>query len=720
MDQEQQKSTADHTFNRACDACRLHKVRCLPNTSAFASTSASKACQRCTRTDRQCVFTVPQKRKQRKRTDTRVAELEREVQAMRALFETKKQATDGPDASAQPSKMYLSGQVNTSIQSTGTVPICPPDIGGTDWTPTPFQTPAAETSLSQDWTTSAFSMNSDVIDRGVLSMEVAIQLFRTYMSDLYPQYPAVPFPQDTPPEEVRRTQPILFLAVIAAAAGKTDPHLYSTLNSEVLSAYAHRTVIRSEKSLELVKAMIVSVVWYYPPGKFSQLKFYEYIHMAATMAMDIGIGTNPNPSRSRRGLDSASSLPVDEGEMERRRAFLVCFLITTGVSMSMRRPNMLRSNSWLKECLEYVDANANPLYLDNCLVAWVSILQITEEICTSFSFDDPGNMANLAETRIQITLSGFEKKLLAWKEKFTSTGAINDALMLTYHHTQIYLHEICMHDDHSPEDFQPPYRLEKVVSIQSDIHASSSYIDAIAITISSAHALLDLILHMEVERLRALPIFNFVRMAYASIVLTKLHISSRTPESQIGAVIEPKLIRLGYYLEALIEKLGVAVGPMECRAPFTFLGFLMRLQIWFKSQEKDVRFRQPTELYTVLDHCWLPPPPNVGKNPDFMNEPMYIDQKTSTGLDGKHGSNIGSMGLTDLATMQPMPDMDIDFGNMDENQFLTFEGMEFARDDGDWSGLPNLNDLNMHNIMNDTQMQQAYNWGPQDASDTFQ
>lgn len=93
--------------------------------------------------------------------------------------------------------------------------------------------------------------------------------------------------------------------------------------------------------------------------------------------------------------------------------------------MSMRRPNMLRSNSWLKECLEYVDANANPLYLDNCLVAWVSILQITEQICTSFSFDDPGNMINLAETRIQFTLSGFEKKLLAWKEKFTSTGAIN-------------------------------------------------------------------------------------------------------------------------------------------------------------------------------------------------------------------------------------------------------------------------------------------------------
>ncbi|TVY33373.1 Transcriptional regulator [Lachnellula subtilissima] len=629
-----------------------------------------------------------------------VAELEREVQAMRALFENKKQATDGPDASAQPSEMNLSGHMNTSVQSTGTGPTYSPDIGGTSWTPTTFQTPAVEPSLSQDWSTSAFSMNSDVIDRGMVSLEVAIQLFRTYMSDLYQHYPAVPFPQDKSPEEVRRTQPTLFLAVIAAAAAKTDPHLFSALNSEVLSAYAHRTVIHSEKSLELVKAMIISAVWYYPPGRFSQLKFYEYIHMAATMAMDIGIGTNPNASRSRRGLVSASSLPVDEDEMERRRTFLTSlfweiWLNHYSVSTSMRRPNMLRSNSWLKECLEYVDANANPLYLDNRLVAWVSILQITEEICTSFSLDDPGNIANLAETRIQITLSGFEKKLLAWKEKFTSTGAINDALMLTYHHTQIYLHEICMHDDHSPEDFQPPYRLEKVVSIQSDNQASLSYIDAIAITISSAHSLLDLILDMEVEILRALPMFNFVRMAHASIVLTKLHISSKTPASQIGAVVEPKLIKLGYYLEAVIEKLGVA--------------------------KKDVHFRQPTELYTVLDHCWLPSPPNVGKNTAFLNEPMYIDQKTSIGLDGKQGGNIEAMGLTDLATMQPLPDMDIDFGNLDVNQFLTFGRMDsIAKDDGEWSGLPNLNHLNMHSIMNDTQMQQAYDWGLQDAGNTFQ
>jgi hypothetical protein len=189
----------------------------------------------------------------------------------------------------------------------------------------------------QDWSPSVFSADLDVIERGILTMETASKLFQTYMDDLYPHYPAVPFPPGTSAEIIRRTQPTLFLAVIAAGAAKTDPHLYSALNSEVLTAYAHRTVMRSEKSLELVKSMIISAVWYYPPGRFSQLKFYEYIHMAATMAMDLGIGTNPKASRSRRGLDSNKpspesdpDIPRDEKEMEKRRTFIVCYLITTG------------------------------------------------------------------------------------------------------------------------------------------------------------------------------------------------------------------------------------------------------------------------------------------------------------------------------------------------------------------------------------------------------
>jgi hypothetical protein len=183
-------------------------------------------------------------------------------------------------------------------------------------------------------TPAAYSPDSDVIDRGVISLAQATQLLHSYNTGLVNYFPTVQFPPEATIEELRTTKPTLFLAAIAAASGKEGSRLYSILNTEVLSAYAHRTVIQGEKSLELVQALIITSVWYYPPGKYSQLKFYEYIHMAATMALDIGLGTNPKAFRSRRGTESDGESPpandLDDAELEKRKTFLTCYLITTG------------------------------------------------------------------------------------------------------------------------------------------------------------------------------------------------------------------------------------------------------------------------------------------------------------------------------------------------------------------------------------------------------
>lgn len=322
MNQQGPKSASDHHVNSACNTCRAHKVRCLPNPS-----STSKTCQRCARTDRTCVYTAPQKRRQRKRTDTRVAELEREVQAMRALFDPTSKSESpalAPSTSQNPGmdNAINVNTVNGSIHSLNSLPENMP----------PSWMEVSGEAYPREWSPPPFSPDSDVIDRGIISMDNANQLFRSYNEDLVQHYPGVVFPVELTAEELRNTKPTLFLSVIAAAAAKTDAHLYSILNSEVLSAYAHRTVIRGEKNLELVQAMIITSTWYFPPGKYAQLKFYEYVHMATTMALDIGLGLNPKGSRSRRGVTSDlayTAEPLHAEELEKRRTFLVCYLIST-------------------------------------------------------------------------------------------------------------------------------------------------------------------------------------------------------------------------------------------------------------------------------------------------------------------------------------------------------------------------------------------------------
>ncbi len=86
---------------------------------------------------------------------------------------------------------------------------------------------------------------------------------------------------------------------------------------------------------------------------------------------------------------------------------------------------MLRFTSWTRECLETIANVPSATNLDRCMASWAKLLKITEEIGTSFTFDDPSNMPDLGETRVQIMLGGFEKELKDWRKSFEYDGLPN-------------------------------------------------------------------------------------------------------------------------------------------------------------------------------------------------------------------------------------------------------------------------------------------------------
>ncbi|KAH7393264.1 hypothetical protein BKA64DRAFT_82114 [Cadophora sp. MPI-SDFR-AT-0126] len=705
MNQTASRSAIDQqASNRACEACRAHKVRCLPNTPG-----SSKICQRCAKTDRQCVYAAPMRRKQRKRTDTRVAELEREVSAMRALFRQGNEDIPAlyPQLSAQSESYNNTPQTGMSFGIRSDSQVQSAELGETpaSWSiPTNLNPPDQE-----EQSPPAFSPDSDFIERGLITMEEAARLFKSYNDDLVQHYPAVSFEPTVSAEELRRTKPTLFLATVAAASGQLGSQIYSILNSELLCAYAHKTVIEGQKSLELVQVMIILSVWYFPPGKFAQLKYYEYIHMAATMGLDIGLGTDPKSSRDRRRNfeESPSTFLIDSAEIERRRTFLVCYQISTGVSLSSRRPNMLRYNRWVEECLESLANNSNASQTDRYLVSWIRLIRITEEIGLAFGFEDISSMANLSETRTQIMMSGLQKALQSWK--VLASSDLNDALMIQYHHSQLFLHEIALHDDHQPEDFRPPFDMGKILSIHTIPGAKDSFIKSTANLISSAQSMLDIILGMELSVLRSLPIYNFVRMAYSVIILVKLYISSKSSASKIGEVLDRERLRLGFYLKALIDLLIAAVGPMECRAPYTFLGMFMRFYGWHKGQESSQTFTPPPVDTPAVDQCWLPPMPRVTYKLE-RNDSNTTNKTSSVAMD----TNVQSQAATDhniamdsQFDAQDMEDLQYEFGDgLDIDQFMLLGGMEtFNPGFNNW-----LPDMGMTGSTNASQMPGMYGY----------
>lgn len=595
--------------HRACAHCRSQKVRCI------IDDDNPDTCQRCAKSGRSCVFTPLQKRKQRKRTDTRVAELEREMRAMRAALQ-KKEQTGNTQSTAQPAPTRSAGvwfednslqaQINNEL-GTSSVARAGANVGyeglppeaSNNWqrsAPRLWPTRFANKPAEED--------TKDVVDAGLISMATARQLFETYRRDLCPTYPIVVIPESATADEIRKTRPALFLAIIAAAAGKDHADLAALLDKEVLHAYAMRHVVNSEKSLELVQALLVSAVWYHPPTKFGQLKYYEYIHMAATMAMDIGIGTRSVPHRnlfaqgpeSRDGrksnmhpLEDASNPDLsmtprsrdgspDTGSLESRRTFLACYIVCSGVSMSLRRPNMLRSSSYIRECLEVLErSSAAPT--DRNLAAWVKLNMIAEEICNSFSYDDPGDIASITEMKTHFMLKDYEKRLSDWYSNTPETDT-TDTIIIMYYSIRIYLHEVALHVDHSPEDFKAPFQMGPVHPWHGAEVPTQILAEGIADCISSAHNLMNTFTDVDPEKGRCLPVFVYVRISFAAFVLAKLCLSAAHQRSRIGMVLDRSSLKVEDFLDRAILHVRAVVGTVRCRVPAIFLALLFKLRQW--------------------------------------------------------------------------------------------------------------------------------------------
>ena len=208
------------------------QVRCLASENTM-----SNKCQRCARAGRECVYTVHSKTRRRKRTDTRVKELEEKVKNLSMLLEQGKQGQtsttghkakqlsmdidesieeedeessedeDEEDDDDNDEAEDAMDEVTTSTKTKASQHYKPP----TNRTAKSSQPKTHRRTApgSQDGTSGQSGLSPDVLGRGMLSMQEATQLFDRYVNILSPSYPSVVFPPGTTAAEVREKRPIL-------------------------------------------------------------------------------------------------------------------------------------------------------------------------------------------------------------------------------------------------------------------------------------------------------------------------------------------------------------------------------------------------------------------------------------------------------------------------------------------------------------------------------
>ncbi|KAF3276299.1 hypothetical protein TWF970_006271 [Orbilia oligospora] len=692
-------SAQDQKRTRACESCRSLKVRCEPDLA-----NPEGSCRRCAKARRECIFTVPT-RKRQKRTDSRVAELERKIDKLTATLnakrrgdsdreplnefpgdsdtelsdheegtrsrkhsqirtgsiphgfpagdsdqyresEPKRQRLMSKDAAAAAGDSRRSSSAHDHMEDVTTEATSSSMFGGARMEhltsasapprpqfavprqhharhrmPTPETDPSSITSPAQG------SGDMDVVDRKLITMELASRMFNHYNDNLAPHFPAVTFPTGTTAQDIRKQKPFLFLAILAASSAIFDPDLNRLLNKEVIRGIADRVIINGEKSLEIIQVLNIATLWYYPPDQFEELKFYQLTHIAAVMAIDCGInkphrggrpripwlsGVGSGISNDCNGLNRLQQLMSsgpgekgipkelqswkktwlpDPGTLESRRTYLTCYWMCSNVAMSLRRPNLLRYSAYMGECVEFIEKSPEATLHDRIICQWVKLQRITEEVGIAFGYEDSVAKVNLAETRIQFALKGFERQLEEW-EKNLPPDCETKTVRLASYTLSLFMHEVALHGDHSTEDFRPPFLTERLIRQPDSVKPGSmpqltqTHIHALFSCLSSAHGLLDGFLNITVDELRCVPVLFFARVAYSIVLLIKIYFSASAANSELGKVIDKPQLKLDYYFEKLLALLKAASADDRSKPATKFFMILTMLSHWYQYQQR--------------------------------------------------------------------------------------------------------------------------------------
>lgn len=348
--QEQQKRP------RSCESCRALKVRCERDPSATGP------CKRCAKADRQCIFTEPS-HKRKKKQDSKVAELEKKIDALTASLiavrgtnATLDNEASGLEMNSYPAQDMVIADEKPSKKRRRSTFERDQDLAsanqlGSNAKHSMLSGLSHGVSAPIPPLENAFQNHeyADVIDRQVLSSAVATEIFQFYREKMVPYLPAVVIPSHCTAGDIRQTKPVLFLAILSVASGHKYWNIQRTLTREIMSTYADRIVNKGEKSLELIQALQVSVIWHVAVDQHDTRAF-QLIQMAAAMAtaikytrengcalLEIGLRQKRNPQ--------SQELEIEKKEVEKKRAWLSCYVLSGMYGCYLQTTNCKETDS---------------------------------------------------------------------------------------------------------------------------------------------------------------------------------------------------------------------------------------------------------------------------------------------------------------------------------------------------------------------------------------
>jgi hypothetical protein len=229
---------------------------------------------------------IPRRRK--RKTTERVADLEKKIEHLTTLLSATESNSNNP----------------TPKSGAGSVPTARGSGSESD--------PSSETLIDR------------ALNRGLLDWQTVCTAFDRYKYQMCQFFPFVVFPPETDPAMVKEQQPLLFFAIVNAATASIHSPSKSELADMLAKDLALRIMYKGERTLEIIQTLLVHVSFYARPRHTRELNFNQMVHIASTMALDVGLGR-----RSHKSLSSQTPGQHQLESLASRRAWLGCYYSAT-------------------------------------------------------------------------------------------------------------------------------------------------------------------------------------------------------------------------------------------------------------------------------------------------------------------------------------------------------------------------------------------------------
>ena len=184
--------------------------------------------------------------------------------------------------------------------------------------------------MSSTWTQNYELEAYDVVERGIITEELARILLDRFCTNGICQFPFVVLPSDAPLENIRRKSPVLFLAVVATMI-YDDPLLQYRFGEELCQRAFQRVFTGTEKTLDLLQGLLVYTAWYchfYRADRHQELLLSQ---LCVSLAYDLGIDRKKKQQTNRHNMyEPVVDLQADPSLVNTQmRAVLGTYCIST-------------------------------------------------------------------------------------------------------------------------------------------------------------------------------------------------------------------------------------------------------------------------------------------------------------------------------------------------------------------------------------------------------